>query len=60
MKAFIYDKKTSKKLLTLDNVDKVEYIDDDSEVDKIRISTIDDGAFVFETKHVKTTVFINS
>ena len=55
MKAFVYSKKTNKKLAQFDNVDKVEYVNEKT----IRVNTTDDGAFIFDTKEVKTTVFIN-
>ena len=59
MKVFVYSKKTNKKLTTITNVSKVEYlkhIDDDK---LARVETTDDGSFIFDTKEVKIIIFIN-
>ena len=55
MKAFIYSKRTSKKLAQIDNVTGVEYLGEH----KIQIHTDDNDCFTFNTKEVKITVFIN-
>lgn len=56
MKAFVYSKRTNRKLAQIDNVEKVEYVDDNH----IKVYTEDDDSITFDTTEVKTTVFINS
>ena len=56
MKAFVYSKKTNKKLAIIRGVVKVDY----AESGRVRIFTEDDETFTFDTTEVKTTVFINS
>ena len=56
MKAFVYSKKTNRKLAQIDNVEKVEYVEND----RVRLTTDEGESISFDTKEVKTTVFINS
>lgn len=55
MKVFIYSKKTSKKLVQIDDAMQVRIVDDH----KIQIYTEDDDVVTFNTTEVKTTIYQN-